>query len=200
MSQKEFWNGKFSKDGYLYGLKPNSFIEEKTKVLKSEDTQALCLGEGEGRNAIFLAQKGFEVTAIDASNIGLEKLEKRAKQNKLDIKTQCLDLNDWEVTKKYKLIVASYLHMYKNERKSLFEKIEKALEKDGYFIGEFFCVNQLNYSSGGPKDKELLYEVEDFQKEFLSCKKEIKEELIELDEGKGHQGKASVIRVLIQKN
>ncbi len=198
MSQQEFWNSKFSRDGFLYGLKPNTFLASKIKLLKKE-SELLCLGEGEGRNAIFFAKRGFSVTAVDASNIGLEKLNQRAKEENLDIHTVCLDLDTWEDAKKYDVIVASYLHMYKDQRVRLFEKIENSLKENAYFIGEFFSTKQLNYTSGGPKDIDLLYTVDDFKNVFTLCDKDIKEQVTILDEGKGHQGEASVIRVIIQK-
>ena len=198
MNQQEFWNGKFSKADYFYGINPNEFLASNIKLLKNHQ-KLLCLGEGEGRNAIFFAKNGFEVSAIDASNLGLEKLQNRAIQEKLDIKTICMDLNFWETDEKYDAIVASYLHMYKDEREELFKKIEDSLNINAYFIAEFFSTKQLNYNSGGPKDLDLLYSLEDFQNYFNSCKKDIKEEIVILDEGIGHQGEACVIRVVIQK-
>ena len=198
MSQQEFWNGKFSKADYFYGRKANEFLASKIDLFKNYK-KLLCLGEGEGRNAIFFAKNDFEVSAIDASNLGLEKLQNRAKEEKLDIKTICMDLNDWKVLEKYDVIAASYLHMFKNEREELFRKIEDSLNSNGYFIGEFFSTKQLSFNSGGPKDLDLLYTIEDFQNYFNLCKKNITEEIVVLDEGIGHQGEACVIRVLIQK-
>ena len=198
MSQQEFWNGKFSKADYFYGTKANEFLASNISLLKNHK-KLLCLGEGEGRNAIFFAKNGFEVSAIDASNLGLEKLQNRAIEEKLDIKTVCMDLNDWTVLEKYDVIVASYLHMFKNEREELFKKIENSLTSNGYFIGEFFSTKQLSFNSGGPKDLDLLYTIEDFQNYFNLCKKNITEEIVILDEGIGHQGEACVIRVVIQK-
>ena len=198
MSQQEFWNGKFSKADYFYGTKANEFLASNISLLKNHK-KLLCLGEGEGRNAIFFAKNGFEVSAIDASNLGLEKLQNRAIEEKLDIKTVCMDLNDWTVLEKYDVIVASYLHMFKNEREELFKKIENSLSSNGYFIGEFFSTKQLSFNSGGPKDLDLLYTIEDFENYFNLCKKNITEKIVVLDEGMGHQGEACVIRVVIQK-
>lgn len=198
MSQQDFWNGKFSKADYFYGTKANDFLASNISLLKNHK-KLLCLGEGEGRNAIFFAKNGFEVSAIDASNLGLEKLQNRAIEEKLDIKTVCMDLNDWTVLEKYDVIVASYLHMFKNEREELFKKIENSLSSNGYFIGEFFSTKQISFNSGGPKDLDLLYTIEDFENYFNLCKKNITEEIVILDEGIGHQGEACVIRVVIQK-
>ncbi len=198
MSQKEFWNNKFSKEDYFYGINPNEFLSSNIGLLNNHK-KLLCLGEGEGRNAIFFAKNSFEVRAIDASDLGLEKLKNRAKEENLDIKTFCMDLNDWEVLEKYDVIVASYLHMYKDEREELFKKIEESLSSGGYFVAEFFSTKQISFNSGGPKDLELLYTVEDFSNYFNLCKKNITEEIVFLNEGIGHQGEACVIRVVIQK-
>ena len=198
MSQQMFWNNKFSKVDYFYGTKPNEFLASKLDLIKDKKT-LLCLGEGEGRNAIFFAQNGLEVSAIDASDVGLAKLDLKSKEENLDIKTIFMDLNHWEAKEKYDVIVASYLHMFENEREELFKKIENSLNKDGYFIGEFFSKKQLSYESGGPKDLDLLYSLEDFSKRFTNCEKNLSEEIVTLDEGIGHQGEACVIRVVIQK-
>jgi cyclopropane fatty-acyl-phospholipid synthase-like methyltransferase len=198
MSQQEFWNKKFSGDDYFYGTKANEFLASNLGLLKNHK-KLLCLGEGEGRNAIFFAKNGFNVSAIDASDTGLAKLDFKSKEENLEIKTFCMDLNHWHASLKYDVIVASYLHMFKNERESLFEKIENSLESDAYFIGEFFSTKQLDFNSGGPKDLDLLYTIEDFKNHFVSCKKEIQEQIVILDEGIGHQGEACVIRVIIQK-
>ena len=199
MNQQEFWNEKFLRDGYLYGKKPNAFIESCASNFK-KGHRFLCLGEGEGRNAVYFAKRGHEVAAIDASDIGLKKLEEYAKEENVFVKTRCIDLNEWIPSKKYGSIIATYLHMYKDDRKRLFDKIDSALKSKGFFIGEFFSVNQLNYESGGPKDINLLYTVEDFLNEFPNCIKHKVEEIeTVLDEGNGHKGKASVIRVILQK-
>lgn len=198
MSQKEFWNNKFSKADYFYGINPNEFLASNIGLLNNHK-KLLCLGEGEGRNAIFFAKNGFEVSAIDASDLGMEKLQNRAKEENLDIKTICMDLNFWKADEKYDVIIASYLHLLKNEREELFKKIEESLNISGYFIAEFFSTKQLSYNSGGPKDLELLYTVEDFSNYFNLYKKNITEEIVVLDEGIGHQGEACVIRVVIQK-
>lgn len=91
-----------------------------------------------GKKCDIFAKNGLDVTAIDTSNLGLEKLEKWSKNENLNIKTVCIDLNDWKVDEKYDVIVASYLHMYKNEREELFRKIENSLNSGGYFVAEFF--------------------------------------------------------------
>lgn len=200
MTQQELWNGKFSREGYLYGKEPNEFVALCYKNFSKTD-RVLCVGEGEGRNAIFLAKKGFEVAAIDASNIALDKLNTFAKEEGVKVDTRCIDLNKWTPSKKYGAVVASYLHLPPKEKIEIFRKIESRLRHQGFFVIEVFSKKQLNYSSGGPKDEELLYEIEDFKEALQhSIIHKLEEVEIELNEGSGHQGKASVIRVIAQKN
>ena len=200
MTQQELWNGKFSREGYLYGTKPNAFIEASFRNF-SINERVLCAGEGEGRNAIFLAKKGFEVAAIDASDVGLSKLETLAEEQGVKVDTRCVDLMEWEPSKEYGGVIATYLHLPGEQKKAVFEKLEKNVRHNGFIIIEVFSKNQLNYSSGGPKDEDLLYSIEDFKEGFQhSLIHKLEEVEIELDEGKGHQGKASVIRFIAQRN
>ena len=61
---QELWNKKYSRDGFLYGTNVNTFIKEHMHLIE-KNSKVLCLGEGEGRNAIFLAKKGLHVEALD---------------------------------------------------------------------------------------------------------------------------------------
>ncbi|RXJ84895.1 tellurium resistance protein [Arcobacter sp. CECT 8985] len=202
MTQQEFWNKKFSKEEFFYGDYANEFLISNKNLLKNAKS-LLFLGEGEGRNAIEFAKNDTSllVDAIDASDIGLNKLKVQAKKLNLNnIYTTCLDLNNWVPQKKYDGILSSYLHMHEQDRDLLFDKIEVSLEKNAYFMIEVFSKKQINYTSGGPKDLSLLYEKDDFLKRFNSCEKiKIDEEIIMLNEGNGHKGEACVIRVILKK-
>ena len=199
MNQQEFWNKKFSRDGYLYGTNPNQFIKNSYDNFKKSQ-KILCLGEGEGRNAIFLARHGYEVEAIDASDVGLNKLYEQCKLENIEVKTKCMDINNWVQEKKYGAILFTFMHLEISELKSLLDKIEGALEEKGFFIVEVFSKNQIEKNSGGPKDLELLYSIDDFKENIKSLKVHKLEELVvELNEGNGHIGEASVIRLIAQK-
>jgi len=199
MNQQEFWNKKFSRDGYLYGTKPNQFIKNSYDNFKKSE-KVLCLGEGEGRNAIFLAKEGFAVEAIDASDVGLNKLYEKSILENVKVKTNCIDINNWQADKKYGAILFTFMHLQIEELKSLLEKIETALKDKGFLIVEVFAKSQIEKNSGGPKDLELLYSIDDFRDNIKSLKiHKLEEVIVELDEGKGHQGEASVIRLIAQK-
>lgn len=198
---REMWNKKFSRDGFLYGLEANNFVKENYKLFK-KNSRILCLGEGEGRNALFLSRENFNVTALDASDVGLDKLKKTAAKENIAIKTKHMLISQWCEKEKYDGIVCTYMHLHTNEQKDMFEKAIGALQEGGYFIGEFFSVSQLDFNSGGPKDKDLLYRLDDLYQiiSSLPCViQKLSQEIVHLQEGSGHNGEASVLRVILEK-
>lgn len=204
VQQQEFWNTKFEKDGFMYGEKPNMFIKYNLNGVK-KNGKVLCLAEGEGRNAIFLAQEGFHVETIDNSDVGVNKLNAKAKELNLDITAHHMDLNDWNPqTQTYDAIVASFMHLPEPLRTQTFKHCIDALNINGRIIMEFFSKDQMreNYSSGGPKDLDLLYEVETLSPIFNADNLQmiqLSQEVDTLDEGWGHQGLASLVRLIIKK-
>lgn len=196
-----FWNQKFQTNHFIYGEAPNNFIKENSDLLLQAN-KVLCLGEGEGRNAIFLADKGLEVEALDASDIALLKLRKRAKEHYVFIKIRHTLLEYWQPDTLYDAVICTYLHLAKPQQKMLFEKSVEALAPQGYFIAEFFSESQIHFESGGPKDPTFLYDVNDILNAVtnLSCKiLKLAQEVVILNEGDKHIGRASVIRIILQK-
>ena len=197
----QMWDEKFSREGYFYGFEPNVFIESQTKLLAPQ-SKVLCLGEGEGRNAVYLADRGFEVTALDASAIGMTKALAMASKRGVNFKVELLDLEQWNPKEKYNAVVTSYLHLEEPLRTQAFQKAISTLSPQGYFIGEFFSINQIPRESGGPKKPSLLYTLASLESIFSleDCEIISLEECdVPLDEGNGHQGDALVIRVIVKK-
>ena len=195
------WNEKFSRKGFLYGLEPNSFIASCTSKFPANG-RVLCLGEGEGRNAIYLAKQGFMVEALDASDVGLQKLQQRANQDNLSIIMRHTMLESWEAPYPYDTVITSYMHLAKSKQPMFFAKALRALKPKGLFVGEVFSTKQLAYTSGGPKDVNLLYALEDIYPiiNALECRiLRISEEIVDLDEGEGHKGEACVLRFILEK-
>lgn len=197
-----FWNAKFQTHHFIYGDAPNTFVQENSDLLR-QAKKVLCLGEGEGRNALFLAAKGLKVEALDASDVALFKLRKRAKEHHLLIKIRHTLLEYWQPDTHYDAVICTYLQLAKPDQKMLFEKSLEALAPNGYFIAEFFSESQRHFQSGGPKDLAFLYDVN----AILAMLKEmpcniikLAQEVVLLSEGDQHSGPASVIRMILQKN
>ncbi len=195
------WNEKFSREGFLYGKEPNAFLANNEHLL-SPNSKVLMLGEGEGRTACYMALKGHEVAALDASDVGLDKTRELAKEAGVEIETIHADLSEWRSEQKYNGVLTSFLHLPEPLRTEAFLHALDTLESGGYFMGEFFSLKQLSRDSGGPKMAELLYTLESVEKIFdRDDVKIIKlEECVDhLSEGSGHQGDAELIRVIVQK-
>lgn len=197
----KMWNDKFSCEGYLYGTKPNAYLKTVMETL-TPGSRILFLGEGEGRNACYAAERGFDVTAIDASDVGLDKLQAMAKERGASVHTVHMDLQHWQPDESYDAVLCSFLHLEEPLRSDVFVKALAALRPEGVFAGEFFATTQLERDSGGPKSEGLLYDVRSFEKlkrPWIDC--EVVEAVtVELDEGPGHQGTADVIRVRFRRN
>jgi len=202
MSIQKMWNEKFSREGFLYGKNPNAFLAQQSEHLPSE-ASVLMLGEGEGRTACYLATLGFKVTALDASDIGLKKTMALAKELGVEVETILADLETWRSDKQYDAVLTSFLHLPEPLRSKAFRHAVDTLKPGGYFMGEFFALEQLSRDSGGPKMPELLYTLESVQNIFN--RDDVTLVALEsctdvLDEGTGHQGEADLIRVIVQKN
>lgn len=201
------WNDRFSSEEYVYGKEPNNFLkmffESNQKLFKNP---VLMLGDGEGRNGVFLATKGMNVTSLDYAIKGLEKAEKLAKEKNVQIKTILADVNKFNFGEnRWGTIVLIYLHLNTEERLILFEKIKKALLPGGLFFVEAFSKKQLNYNSGGPKDYNLLFDKIEIEKVFQNqneSKFEIivsEEKVVTLHEGRFHEGEGAVVRFVCKK-
>ncbi len=198
---QELWNNKFSRDGFLYGSEVNSFIKENSHLLE-KNSKVLCLGEGEGRNALFLAKQGLHVEALDVSDVGLKKLQNRALDENCAITIRHTLIENWQALHKYDAIISSFMHLERKDQKDMFVKAINALNENGYFIAEFFSVEQINFLSGGPKDTNLLYQLDELYQLFssLPCAiHKLSQEIVTLNEGQGHQGEASVIRIILKR-
>lgn len=198
---QELWNKKFSKNELLYGKEANKFIKENY-IHVEKNSKVLCLGEGEGRNALFLAKKGFQVEALDASDVGLMKLQKRALEENVAITIRHTLIENWVPAHRYGAIISTFMHLPKNIQKEMFTKAVEALEKGGWFIAEFFSKEQLKFNSGGPKDENLLYSLDELYNIFktLPCTiYKLSLEITNIKEGTNHNGDASVIRIILKR-
>jgi len=199
--QQQMWNRKFEGEQYLYGKAPNTFLKAYIDTFEPQQ-HLLFLGEGEGRNACYAASKGHDVVAIDASDVGIEKANALANELGCQINTIHSDLEHWQPLKKYDQVMCSFLHLLSPLREQVFTRAIDALQLGGHFIAEFFSIDQLNFTSGGPKDAALLYELSSLRAIFTHRDVVIEQlESVEreLDEGRGHQGMGSVIQICVKK-
>ncbi len=198
---ESFWDEKYNVDHYRYGTDPNSFVASSVETFVHAPSQVLVLGSGEGRDAVWLAQKGFEVTAVDASGKGIEKTKELMSDANVLIRTIKSDFTDWEPDEgRYAAVILTYVHMSPELREQTHAKAIRALDEGGYIFLEAFTPEQLQNDTGGPKSREKLYNEEIIQHDFAALQPElIEERTVHLDEGPGHAGDAEVIRFIGKK-
>jgi len=197
---KTFWNERFAEPGYMYGNQPNDFLKEHAYVLK-ESGKVLCLAEGEGRNAVFLASLGYDVSSVDFSDSGLKKTQILAAEHNVSVRTVCADLIDYNLQQEaWDGMVMIFGHFSKELRTSLFQRIESGLKKGGTFLMEVYAKEQLSHGTGGPKSIEFLYDQLELEEAFRGFSKvAIQAVTREIKEGNYHHGISSTLQVIATK-
>ncbi|WP_394184683.1 class I SAM-dependent methyltransferase [Metabacillus halosaccharovorans] len=194
------WDERFMEDSYVYGTEPNIFLKETHKKLNITGN-ALTIAEGEGRNAVYLAQSGMDVTAWDYSKEGLIKTEKLAKDNGVSVHTELVDLNEanWEKNK-WDELVCIFGHFPEELRDKTLNGVKDAVKPGGYFVSEVYSTFQIPYKSGGPQDLELLYRPEEFLRTFSDWRiVHFFMGEVERQEGELHNGLSHVIQFVGKK-
>ena len=195
-----FWDVKYDQNDWLYGQEPNSFL--KSELSKLTPGLILLPAEGEGRNAVYAALKGWQVDAYDFSEQAVENALKFSSKHQVDINYVRGSHNDLsQFDQGYDAIALIYAHVANDFRESYHQQLLNLLKPGGHFIMEAFTTEQLGKSSGGPKDINMLYTLEQVRSDFENgCEFQLLEEVTEvLDEGKYHVGKAHFIRMLALK-
>jgi cyclopropane fatty-acyl-phospholipid synthase-like methyltransferase len=196
----DFWNSRFAELGYAYGTKPNTFLVSQKHYLMP-GLKALAVGDGEGRNGVWLAQQGLDVLSVDGSEVGLSKAQELAKSRGVSIRTELADLTKWKWPEhEFDVVAAIFIHFPPEHRALMHEKMLRALKPGGVLIMEAFTPEQLEYKTGGPPVREMLYTEEMMRDEF--SKGEIlllQQMLTDLHEGPYHLGTASVVRLVVKR-
>lgn len=201
---KEFWDERYVKDDYAYGKDPNEYL--KAKLSFSKSGKILFPAEGEGRNAVFAAKNGWDVSAFDISTEAKTKALKLAKEEGVEINYQTTHSPDLPFRKEeFDAIALIYAHFPPPVRKEYFSRLKQLLKKGGKVIFEGFAsrhpeYQKMNPGVGGPKTEEMLFSEKEIREAFQECDfQEFYEGEIELDEGKFHKGKGWVIRFVAEK-
>ncbi|MFA3783439.1 class I SAM-dependent methyltransferase [Melioribacteraceae bacterium 4301-Me] len=191
---KELWNQRYSKEEYIYGKSPNDFF--KHELEKIHPGRILLPGEGEGRNAVYAATLGWEVDAVDQSEEGRKKALRLADEFGVKINYTISDLTSFQPSENYYDAVGLiFVHLPSDYRKEFHKKLIASLKPSGKVILEAFHTEQINKNSGGPKEIDMLYSLEDVVEDFIEMDFEtLTKETILLNEGELHNGEAVVIR------
>ena len=190
---KDFWNQRYAEDLFAYGTLPNVFF--KQELDKLSPGSLLLPAEGEGRNATYAAGKGWQVSAFDFSAAAMKKAVGLAQNQGVHIDYQVLHVLDFHSDIKFDVLGLVYAHFPAEIRANAHLHLQKFLKPNALVIFEAFSKKQIGKSSGGPKNMDMLFSIDEIHTEFKDLTFDyLEEETVYLQEGEYHQGEASVIR------
>ncbi len=202
---KEFWDERFSQEVYVYGEEPNVWYAEQIKNMPV-GKKALFPAEGEGRNCVYAAQLGWEVTAVDISEEGRKKALQLAQKKSVTIDYQLESVANRDFGEnQFDLIVLIFAHFPPAFRTKVHQQFVHTLRPGGILLMEGFHKENLPYklanpSIGGPGEESLLYDEELLLEDFKDLHIEhLEKEEAELKEGEFHKGKGMVIHLIAKK-
>lgn len=197
---REFWDERYAGEAYLYGTAANAFLTDQAGQLPA-GSRVLVIGDGEGRNGIWLAEQGHHVTTVDYSAAAVAKARRLARERGVSVDALHADLLQWDWPEAaFDAAVAIFIHLPAAERQRVHRGLLDALRPGGLLILEAFTPEQLQYSSGGPGRAELLYTAALLREDFAAAELLLLEERrTQLDEGPGHRGEGAVVRLLARR-
>lgn len=193
------WDKRYDTKEYVYGKNPNDFLASVADGLPAGKT--LCIAEGEGRNAVFLAEHGHDVVAVDASAVGLAKARELADERGVQIQTVIADLVNLDIEPdSWDAVVSIFAHVPSETRESLHRKIVRGLRSGGMLVLEAYTPEQISLGTGGPPVVELTMTLEALQRELdglvFRHAVELQRDVIE---GRLHTGTGAVVQLLAVK-
>jgi 2-polyprenyl-3-methyl-5-hydroxy-6-metoxy-1,4-benzoquinol methylase len=193
------WDQRYRTEEYVYGTRPNDFLASVSdRIAKG---RVLCLAEGEGRNAVFLARQGHQVLAVDQSAVGLAKAQRLAATCGVSIETRTVDLASFEIVpESWDAVISIFAHVPSQLRRTLHRQVVGGLRPGGILVLEGYTPAQLQYKTGGPPDLDKLMTLADLREELVGLTfmhaLELEREVIE---GTLHTGLGAVVQVLAVK-
>lgn len=197
------WDQRYSDEGFAYGTAPNDFLKSEYSRIPAGG-RVLCLAEGEGRNAVYLARQGYQVTAVDLSPVGLQKAQTLASENGVEITTVVSDLADYELGHEvWDGIVSIAAHVPLELRVQLHGQVVHSLTDGGVFILEAYTERHLEMEGAGgppPSQRELFMSLDAVMSELNGLNFDVATDFVRhISEGKYHQGESAVIQVVARK-
>jgi SAM-dependent methyltransferase len=193
------WDVRYSDAEYVYGTAPNEFLASVADQIPRG--KVLSLAEGEGRNAVYLAELGCKVLGVDASAVGLSKAQRLANERGVTIETRVADLADFHIKPdSWDAIVSIFCHLPSGIRRSVHHKVVAGLRPGGVFVLEAYTPTQLKLKTGGPPTADMLMTLKLLRTELAGLRfihaRELEREVIE---GKFHTGRGAVVQVVAVK-
>lgn len=195
------WDERFATDDYIFGTEPNRFLVSQAHRLAT-GAHALSVADGEGRNSVWLAERGLDVDAVEISPRAVEKARRLAADRRVAVCFEVADVRVWNWPAAcYDVIAAIFIQFASPaERARLFADFRRALKPGGLLILEGYGVRQIEYGTGGPPHVENLYTramLEDAFRDFEILLLDEREDWLE--EGTKHVGRSALVDLVARK-
>lgn len=201
MSGASMWDDRYTRDDYVFGTEPAAFLTNHRDHLVP-GARALVVADGEGRNSVFLAERGLVVTAMDVSPVGVAKARRLAEQRGVTVDLQVADVLawDWEPDA-YDVVAAVFIQFLDpQQRPAVFEGMVRTLRPGGLLLLHGYRPEQLAYGTGGPPVADHLYTEDLLADAFADLDiEELRSYDAELTEGAGHAGMSALIDLVARK-
>ena len=195
------WNRRFSQSGYLFGTEPNGWLLEHADLWEAGQ-RVLCVADGEGRNSVWLAQRGLTVDAFDVSEVGVRKARDFARITGVKVNFAVADIAQLRWPPNIYDGVAAIFFQFADPalRARIFEGIVRCLKPGGTLVLQGYTPRQLEYRTGGPPFASHMYTPELLRASFAGMEiVELREYEADLAEGTGHKGRSALIGMVARK-
>ncbi len=201
---KDFWNERYSNKDFVYGEQPNNFLKEQLGLLPVGSI--LFPAEGEGRNGVYAATRGWAVSAFDQSSEAKKKAGRLADQHNVALSYEVGTLETLSYSpQQLDVIALIYAHFPADKKSAYHQTLATYLRPGGTIIFEAFGKQHLDYQRdnprvGGPKNQAMLFSTDELAADFAGFEVlQLAEQEVELNEGEFHQGTGSVVRLVGRK-
>ena len=198
----KFWDARYAEDDFAYGEAPSALVVAIEPSLPRR-ARVLCLAEGEGRNAVYLAQHGHDVTAVDLSGVGLEKARALAARHGVAIHTVLADLAELSIEEgAWDVIVAVWMHLPPPLLSRVLASAARGLAPGGRLVMESYRKEQLALGTGGPREASMLVDPIELRATLEAAGLTIERlDAIERDvhEGRYHEGRSAVVQAVAKR-
>lgn len=195
------WDQRYLADGYLFGTEPAAFLTAHAHLIEP-GAKVLAVADGEGRNSVYVAGLGADVTAFDASTVGVEKARSLATEHGVTVDISEADIHTWAWTPDtYDIVLAVFIQfLTPGERPPVFDGMVRTLRPGGRLLLHGYRPEQVDYGTGGPPVRENMYTEEFLDAAFPGLETErLAAYNTEIVEGTGHAGMSALIDLVARK-
>lgn len=207
MNQEDMWTTRYRDAGehYLFGIEPNRFLAHRAALLES-GRRTLAVADGEGRNSVWLAEQGLDVTAVEISSVAVDKARRLAAGRKVQVRFIEADMLavDWppaHFDQAFDWVIGIFIQFVGAEDRSRqFATMKRLTRSGGRILLQGYTPKQLDYRTGGPSSLENLYTQDTLRAAFADWEiEELVEYEDEIAEGSGHHGRSALIGLVARK-